>query len=193
MPWMVVDPVGAAMEPIRRFLVEFVAEGNRPDSVYCYAHDLLRWWRWLHAVGVAWDRATAAEVRDLVLWFKQATKPRRSPRTASAAIVGTVNPITRKQYLDDQYKPRTVRHSNAVLRSFYEFWIARGEGPPAECAPQPARAISTRGQDPLQPESAPAPAAGDARCTLAGRVRQLEVQPGPRDPRAGGQQRCSGQ
>jgi hypothetical protein len=44
--------------------------------------------------------------------------------------VGTVNPITRKQYLDDQYKPRTVRHSNAVVRAFYEFWIdVVGAGP----------------------------------------------------------------
>jgi integrase/recombinase XerD len=42
---------------------------------------------------------------------------------------GTVNPITRKQYLDDRYRARTVRHSNAVLRSFYDFWIDAGGGP----------------------------------------------------------------
>src|SRR4030088_3020145 len=59
----------------------------------------------------------------------QATKPRNSPRTASSGTAGMVNPITRKQYLDDKYKPRTIRHSNAVLRGFYEFWIELGEGP----------------------------------------------------------------
>ncbi|MBV9161958.1 MAG: tyrosine-type recombinase/integrase [Pseudonocardiales bacterium] len=37
--------------------------------------------------------------------------------------------MTRKRYLDDQYEPRTVRHGNAVLRSFYEFWIEVGGGP----------------------------------------------------------------
>jgi integrase len=40
-----------------------------------------------------------------------------------------VNPVTRKRYLGDGYEPRTVRHSNAVLRSFYEFWAEIGEGP----------------------------------------------------------------
>jgi integrase len=44
-------------------------------------------------------------------------------------VVGTVNPVTGKQYLGDGYEPRTVRHSNAVLRGFYEFWIEQGQGP----------------------------------------------------------------
>ncbi|TQC42989.1 site-specific integrase [Rhodococcus sp. WS4] len=128
-PWLVVDPDGVPVEPVRRFLTDFVARDNSLSSVYSYAYGLLRWWRWLQAVGVEWDRATPAEVRDLVLWLKQAEKPRRSPRTVSAATAGTVNPITRKQYLDDKYKPNTTRHSNAVVRSFYEFWIELGEGP----------------------------------------------------------------
>jgi integrase len=128
-PWLVVDPAGEPVEPIGRFLRDFVAQGNRPGSVRSYAYDLLRWWRWLAAVGVDWDKATSTEVKDLVLWLGQATKPRRSPRTKSASKAGTVNPITRKQYLDDQYKARTVRHSNTVLRSFYQFWIDLGGGP----------------------------------------------------------------
>ena len=53
---------------------------------------------------------------------RQATKPRSSPRTTSMVTAGAVN-ATRKRYLGDQYEPRTVRHGNAVLRSFYEFWI----------------------------------------------------------------------
>ncbi|MDT3446432.1 site-specific integrase [Pseudofrankia sp. BMG5.37] len=128
-PWLVVDPDGVPVEPIRRYLTDFVARDNRSGSVRSYAYGLLRWWRWLRAVGVEWDQATAAEARDLVLWLKQAAKPRRSPRTGSAATAGTVNPITRKTYLDDEYKPRTVRHSNAVVRAFYEFWIEIGQGP----------------------------------------------------------------
>ncbi len=129
MPWLVVDPEGVPVVPIRRFLADFVARDNRPGSVRSYAYDLLRWWRWLRVVEVAWDKATPTEGRDLVLWLKQAEKLRRSPRTKSAATAGTVNPITRKQYLDDRYKPRTTRHSNAVVRSFYEYWIDIGEGP----------------------------------------------------------------
>ena len=47
-PWMVVDPDGVPVEPIRRFLVDFVARDNRPGSVRSYGYGLLRWWRWLH-------------------------------------------------------------------------------------------------------------------------------------------------
>jgi integrase/recombinase XerD len=122
-PWQVVDPDGQAVEPIQRFLRDFVARGNRIGSVRSYAYGLLRWWRWLVAVGVDWDKATTVEVKDFVLWLGQAAKPRNSPRTTSIVTAGTVNPTTRKRYLGDQYEPRTVRHGNAVLRSFYEFWI----------------------------------------------------------------------
>lgn len=128
-PWQVVDPDGRPVEPIQRFLRDFVARGNRSGSVRSYAYVLLRWWRWLVAVGVEWDKATSTEVRDLVLWLGLATKPRNSPRTTSIVTAGTVNPTTRKRYLSDQYEPRTVRHGNAVLRSFYEFWIELGGGP----------------------------------------------------------------
>jgi integrase len=40
-----------------------------------------------------------------------------------------VNPLTRKQYPGDEYMPRTIRHSNAVVRGFYEFWAEQGLGP----------------------------------------------------------------
>src|SRR5713226_6337578 len=74
-PWLVVGPNGEPVEPVRRFLMDFVAQDNRPGSVRSYAYGLLRWWRWLLAVGVDWDKATPAEVRDLVLWLRQAAKP----------------------------------------------------------------------------------------------------------------------
>ena len=77
-PWLVVDPDGSPVEPVQRFLRDFVARGNRAGSVRSYAYGLLRWWRWLAAVGVDWDKATSAEVRDFVLWLGQAPKPRNS-------------------------------------------------------------------------------------------------------------------
>ena len=43
MPWLVVDPAGDAVEPIQRFLRDFVARGNRIGSVRSYAYCLLRW------------------------------------------------------------------------------------------------------------------------------------------------------
>jgi integrase len=126
---MVVGPDGAAVRPIEVYLSDFAARRTQPSSVRSYAYDLLRWWRWLVVVEVAWDRATSAETRGFVLWLKAAVKPRNHPRTVSAVTAGVVNPITRKSSLDDRYRARTIRHSNAVIRSFYEFWIDTGEGP----------------------------------------------------------------
>lgn len=82
---------------------------------------------------------TAAEVREFVLWLQRATKPRPTPRKKTAATAGTINPITREQYPGDQYAVRTMRHSNAVIRSFYEFWIERGAGPLVNPVPQERR------------------------------------------------------
>jgi integrase/recombinase XerD len=69
-------------------------------------------------------------VRDLVLWLRQASKPRLAARTVSAATAGGINPVTRKRHLGDGYEPRTIRHSNAVIRAFYEFWIESAGGGP---------------------------------------------------------------
>jgi integrase/recombinase XerD len=172
-PWVVLDGDGIVVEPVRQFLRDFVASGNRPTSVRSYAFALLRWWRWLVTVDVAWDKATSAEVRDLVLWLQHTVKVRNSPRTTSAATVGTVNAVTRKAYPGDSYAARTVRHSNAVIRSFYEFWLAAGEGPLLNPVPlergAPTRAHAHR--NPLE------------RYRPAGRLRYNPRVPGRR-PRA---------
>jgi integrase/recombinase XerD len=93
------------------------------------SYALLRWWRFLLAVDVAWDRAGPAEGRDYVLWLGQANKPIAGKRTRSAATAGRVNQVTRKPYPGDKYQPRTIRNGNAVVRAFYEFWIEQGTGP----------------------------------------------------------------
>ena len=128
-PWTVVTDEGLDLVVVQQYLREVVARGGSPLTTRSYAYDLLRWWRWLMAVGVQWDRATSTEVKDYVLWLRSATKRRRHARTTSVATAGTINPLTRKQYLDDQYRARTIRHSNAVLRDFYAYWIDAGAGP----------------------------------------------------------------
>jgi len=40
--WLVVDPAGVVVEPVRRFLTDFVVRDNRPGSVRSYAYGLLR-------------------------------------------------------------------------------------------------------------------------------------------------------
>ncbi|MBE1485565.1 hypothetical protein H4W31_001203 [Plantactinospora soyae] len=71
---------------------------------------------------------------------------------ASASTAGTVNPITRKEYQSDQYKPRTVRHSNAVLRAFYEYWTKEGQGPLRNPVPRDRRGSRPNAHhNPLEP------------------------------------------
>jgi hypothetical protein len=36
-PWLVLDPDGAVVEPVRRFLLEMVARDSSPSSVRSYA------------------------------------------------------------------------------------------------------------------------------------------------------------
>ena len=128
-PWLVIDPDGNPVEPVQRFLRDFVARGNRVGSVRSYAYGLLRWWRGWRPSAWTGTRRHRLRSRTSFCGCGQAPKPRNSARTGSAATAGTINAVTRKRYLGDQYEPRTVRHGNAVLRSFYEYWIELGGGP----------------------------------------------------------------
>ncbi len=126
--WLLVEPSGRPVQPVREFLIDFVVR-NRPLSTRSYAFALLRWWRWMRILDREWNHATPADARDFALLLARIQKPRSHPRTESANTAGTINSITRKPYLDDQYKPATGRHGNAVIRSFYNYWIEQGEGP----------------------------------------------------------------
>ena len=128
-PFSVVDPEGAPVEPVERFLEDFVASGNRPGSVRSYAYALVRWWRFLRAVEISWEQATPAEGRDFALWMRQARKGVGARKARSTFEPGSINPVTRKQRLGDGFSVSTVRHGNAVVHSFYEFWIEQGSGP----------------------------------------------------------------
>jgi integrase len=125
----VVDGLGERVEPVAVFLCDLAARDRSASSIRSYAMALLRWWRFLVAVGVRWDVVTTAEVRDFVLWLGKAAKPVAGRRTASLSTVGQVNPVTGKRRPGDGYGPATIRHSNAVLRTFYDFWLEHGGGP----------------------------------------------------------------
>ncbi|MEU1813326.1 site-specific integrase [Micromonospora aurantiaca (nom. illeg.)] len=128
-PWLMVDGLGHPVEAVTIFLCDLTARGRSAGTARSYAMALLRWWRFLNAVDVSWERAAPAEVRDLVLWLTYAAKPIAARRTASRPTAGRINPVTRKSHLGDGYGPATIRHNNAVLRAFYDFWLERGGGP----------------------------------------------------------------
>ena len=108
--------------------------GEVGGDLRSYAVDLLRWWRFLDAVDVAWDRASRAEARDFSCWIQLTVKQRLQtsrPRAArwSSRSPGAPNPVTGKPASGDGYAPSTVAHSETVLRRFYDFHRDAGTGP----------------------------------------------------------------
>jgi integrase len=125
-PWQLIDPGGVPVGGVAAFLRELQAAGRSTATMRSYGMDLLRWFRFLWAVGVAWDRATRVEARDFCRWLQLAGKPVRphwrrrndaanaSPGRASAGGV---------------YSASVQAHSETVLRSFYDFHRDAGTGP----------------------------------------------------------------
>ncbi len=114
-PWvLVLDASGETVEPIDRFLRSLVAGDLAPTTVYSYATALLRWWRFLAAVEVAWDEATRVEARDFVLWLRGA-RVGTTGRTDTTGRAG--------------FALATINHNLTVLRCFYDDRSAAGFGP----------------------------------------------------------------
>jgi site-specific recombinase XerD len=103
-PFRMVDADGLVVEPVTAFFRDLLAAGRAAATVRSYGMDLLRWFRFLWAVAVAWDRAGRIEARDFSRWL-QSGWDRKS------------------------YAPSVRAHSETVLRSFYEFHREVGSGP----------------------------------------------------------------
>src|SRR4051812_23541942 len=93
------SPSGMCVEPVTAFFRDLLAAGRAEATVRSYGLDLLRWFRFLWTVEVAWDRATRMEARDFSRWL-------RFGRNGSA------------------YAASVRAHSETVLRSFYDFHLA---------------------------------------------------------------------
>ena len=69
-PWRLLDPAGVLVEPVAVFLRDLQAIGRSATTQRSYGMELLRWFRFLWAVEVGWDRATRAEARDFCCWMQ---------------------------------------------------------------------------------------------------------------------------
>lgn len=96
-PFRLLDGQGAGMAAVAEFLHHLLADDASPASLRSYAYELLRWFRFLHAVAVPWQLAGRAEARDSALWLKTTKKPPR-PRRLDAPAAGSVNPVTGKPH-----------------------------------------------------------------------------------------------
>jgi integrase/recombinase XerC len=139
LPWVVLDGAGEPIGPVSGFLTDLLACGSSPASCRSYGYDLLRWFRFLAAVDVAWDRASRGEVRDFVLWLRASHNPARDRRRSDAPAPGSVNARTGKAYLSAGYAPATINHAISVLACFYEFQQRCGLGPVVSPVPPQSR------------------------------------------------------
>lgn len=140
-PYQVLDPFGRPVEPAAVYLKDLIGRDSSPLTPRSYGMDLLRWWRFLWALGIEWDRVTRDEARDFMLWMKLADKPVRvhwrhrgkkpaeipAPRPGRP-MPGTPNSVTGKPTVGVKYAPTTRAHCETVLRSFYDFHLGRSTG-----------------------------------------------------------------
>ena len=109
------DASGEPITPVAEFLRVMSAGDAASTTLYSYASALLRWWRFLAAIEVGWDRVSRVEVRDFVLWLRLASAASMSPsRDGGRTRLG--------------YAPATINHNLAVLRSFYDERLSAGDG-----------------------------------------------------------------
>lgn len=139
LPWVVRDGAGATVGPVSEFLRDLLACGSSAASCRSYGYDLLRWFRFLAAVEVPWNRAQRSDVRDFVLWLRSSHNPARDRRHANAPAPGSVNPRTGKPYLRAGYAPATINHALSVIAAFYEFHLRTGQGPVVSPVPPQSR------------------------------------------------------
>ena len=139
LPYRLVDPDGMVIVSASAFFAELAACGRPSTTQRSYGMDLLRWFRFLWAVGVGWDEATRAEARDFCRWLQVAGKPIRphwrypdggAPGLGTArTTAATPNAVTGKPSSGEGYGVATVAHCESVLRGFYDFHLEAGTGP----------------------------------------------------------------
>ena len=73
-PYRLVDAAGGVVGAVAGYLRDLQAAGRSPATQRSYGMDLLRWFRFLWAVDVGWDRATQLEARDFCCWIQGSDK-----------------------------------------------------------------------------------------------------------------------
>jgi len=126
-PYRLVDTGGVVVEAVATYLRDLQAAGRSAATARSYCLDLLRWFRFLWALDVRWDRATRVEARDFCRWLQVAGRPVRPHWRRQDDSVATASGrpgSTRRSYA------ASVRaHSETVLRCFYDFHLDAGTGP----------------------------------------------------------------
>jgi integrase len=128
-PYELTGPDGDRVGAVSAFFSDLLASGRSPATLRSYGMDLLRWFRFCWATGVAWDAATDTEAREFSLLLQVAPKPVRPHWRHVEMDVAAVSPTNVPAQRSGQYSPAVRAHSETVLRSFYDFCRETGTGP----------------------------------------------------------------
>ena len=123
-PYRLVDGDGAVVDAATAYFRDLLAAGRAEATVRSYGLDLLRWFRFVTAAGVTWDRATRIEARDFCRWLQVAGKQSRPHWRAQAEGVASAPALA-----VEACAPSVRAHSETVLRAFYDFHLHAGSGP----------------------------------------------------------------
>lgn len=150
-PYRLTDADGVAVEAVSVWFRDLQAVGRSTATTRSYGMDLLRWFRFCWAVGVAWDRATRTEARDFCRWLQVAAKPTVTHwRRRDAASGGEPTAVATSK----PYAASVRAHSETVLRGFYDFHREAGTGPilnPFPLDRARARSRAHAHQNPMEP------------------------------------------
>jgi integrase len=118
------DASGVPVAEVHDFFASMLASGASVSSLRSYGLALLRWWRFLAAVDVPWQRASRVEARDFVLWMRMV-----GPGAGRGG-----------------YAPATINHGLAVVKMFYADRAAAGQGPVVNPIPDAVHRLGRRVQ-----------------------------------------------
>lgn len=117
-----IDGHGESVDAVSAYFRDLQAAGKPATTIRSYGMDLLRWFRFLWAIDVSWQRATRVEARDFSRWMLLAGKPIR-PHWRNPGITPAAT------FRRRPYSASVRAHSETVLRSFYDFHLDAGSGP----------------------------------------------------------------
>ena len=115
-PYRLVDGDEAVVEAVTEYFRDLQAAGRSTATLRSYGLDLLRWFRFLWAIGIPWNRATRIEARDFCRWMLVAGKPRRPHRHHQG------EPLEPRSTME-AYASSVRAHCETVLRCFYDFHL----------------------------------------------------------------------
>lgn len=121
-PFRLLDRDGTPVDSVSAYFRDLQAAGRNAATVRSYGMDLLRWFRFLWAVGISWDRATRVEARDFCRWLLIAGKPVR-PHWRQGEDAAVMKPS------GVPYAASVRAHNETVLRCFYDFHLGISSGP----------------------------------------------------------------